>query len=79
MTAIREGGEEGGGESGDNSTLDCDSQQKGACRKSLLVTSTGGGLCGWSYKWNKWWRHDFLSMPRQGQWGRTMPPLPPRA
>lgn len=77
MAAIREGEEEGGVESGDNSTLDRDWQQKGACRKSLLVTSTGGGLCGWTYRGNNWWRHDFLSMPRQDPEGRILLPLPP--
>lgn len=30
-----------------------------------LVTSTGGGLCGRTYRGYKWCRHDFRSMPRQ--------------
>lgn len=64
MAVIREGGEEAEVESGDNSTLDRDWQQKGA-GNLCLVTSTGGGLCGRAYRGYKGWRHDFLSMPRQ--------------
>lgn len=42
MAVIGEGGGEGVGvEGGSNGTLDRDWQQKGARRKSLLVTSTG--------------------------------------